>query len=125
LTELVHEDGQLFFAASNNATYLGTQQPAQQFEISRFSAIAHQRSMVVATTSGVSGLVSPNGDVSNQIVDTGGKVFLARVGLFDGRTFADTHPLFQYLFIVALVPLFVIRRIRIKPANSQEDRSSE
>ena len=125
LTDLVHEDAQLFFAASNNATYLRTQQPAQQFEISRFSAIAHQRTMVVATTSGVSGLVSPNGDVSNQIVETGGKVFVAKISLFDGRTFTDKHPLFQYLFIGALVPLFVIRKVRIRSAHSQEDRSSE
>ena len=124
LTTLVNDGAQIFFAASNNATYLGTSQPSQQFQISRFSAITHQRTMVVATTSGVSGLISPTGDVSDQIVDAGGKVFVARVGLFSGQTFTDKHPLVQYLFVGALLVYSGIRRIRAKAAKSDEDRAT-
>ena len=48
---------------TNNATYQGTAQPAQQFQIERMRAIQTGRSVVVAATSGISAIIEPNGNV--------------------------------------------------------------
>ena len=113
LTQLVNTGAQILIAASNNATYLGTNQPAQQFEISRFSAMAHQRSMVVATTSGVSGVISPSGQISQRIEDSGGHTFVARVGLYDNKVRADRWPLAQCLIIGLLSVLLALRKLAV------------
>ncbi len=125
LTNLVQGGAELFFAASNNATYLGTAQPIQQFEISRFSAIAHQRTMVVATTTGISGVISANGEVSNRVLEDNGQVFVAKVGLSQNRSFTDKHPLATYLFIAGLILMLGLRRVRINSAKSSVDSPTQ
>ena len=125
LTNLVNNGAQLFFAASNNATYLGTNQPAQQFEISRFSAIAHQRTMVVATTSGISGVISASGAVSNRFSGEGGNVFVAKVGLGSGKAFTDINPANRYLFLGVLFVLLLSRRLRSRTKGNAVDGASE
>lgn len=46
---------------SNNASYMGTVQPAQQMTITRVRAMEMRREIVVATTNGVSGLIDAQG----------------------------------------------------------------
>ena len=55
---------------TNNATYQGTAQPAQQFQIERMRAIQTQRSVVVAATSGISAIIAPDGSVRS-VLDEG------------------------------------------------------
>lgn len=56
----------LLVVQTNNATYGFTGQPQQQFAISRLRAVEHGRALVVAATSGVSGIVRPDGSVAAQ-----------------------------------------------------------
>ncbi len=54
---------QFLTVQSNNATYALTEQPTQQLQITRFRAIEHKRSIAVATTTGISGLINSQGAV--------------------------------------------------------------
>ena len=61
--QVVNQDAQFITVQTNNATYGQTDQPEQQFTISRFRAIEHQRAIIVASTSGISGAIDQNGRV--------------------------------------------------------------
>ena len=51
---------------TNNATYMGTGQVEQQFAISRLRALETGRPVVVAATNGVTGVISPEGEVQRR-----------------------------------------------------------
>lgn len=59
----VRAGGQLLVLPSNNASYGRSAQSAQQLAMARLRAVEHGRSTVVATTSGISALVRPDGEV--------------------------------------------------------------
>ncbi len=59
----VRAGGQLLVLPSNNASYGRSAQSAQQLAMARLRAVEHGRSTVVATTSGISALIAPNGAV--------------------------------------------------------------
>ena len=52
---------------TNNATYGGTSQPAQQLAIERLRAIEFGRSVVVSATSGISAVIAPDGTFLDRI----------------------------------------------------------
>ena len=52
---------------TNNATYGGTSQPAQQLGIERLRAIEYGRSVLVAATSGISAVIAPDGSITQQM----------------------------------------------------------
>ncbi len=52
---------------TNNATYGGTSQPAQQLGIERIRAIEFGRSVLVAATSGISAVIAPDGSLSQSM----------------------------------------------------------
>lgn len=54
---------------SNNATYNGTAQPMQQLAIARFRALETSRSVLVASTTGVSAIIGPDGTVLDSVAD--------------------------------------------------------
>ena len=54
---------------SNNATYSGTAQPMQQLAIARFRALETSRSVLVASTTGVSAIIGPDGTVLDSVAD--------------------------------------------------------
>ena len=58
--------GELITVQTNNATYGHTGQVEQQWAISRLRAIEHARSVVVASTSGISGVIAPDGTVQQR-----------------------------------------------------------
>lgn len=59
--DAVRAGGQVLVVQTNNATYGGTGQPAQQLGISRVQAVASGRTTLVAATSGVSAVIGPDG----------------------------------------------------------------
>lgn len=59
-------EAQLLIVQSNNAMYQGTIQIEQQFAITRARAAELRREILVVTTSGVSGLIDPYGQVVNR-----------------------------------------------------------
>ncbi|AXE38881.1 apolipoprotein N-acyltransferase [Acidipropionibacterium virtanenii] len=61
--DTVRHGAQLLMVQSNNATYTGTAQPDQQWQITRARAIESGRQITVATTSSLSGLIQPSGRV--------------------------------------------------------------
>jgi apolipoprotein N-acyltransferase len=63
LRDVVDGGAELLVVQTNNATYALTGQPEQQFAISRLRAVEHGRTLVVAATSGISGVVAPDGSV--------------------------------------------------------------
>lgn len=61
--DVVDGGAELLVVQTNNATYTGTGQLEQQFAISRYRAIETGRTVVVAATNGISGVVAPDGEV--------------------------------------------------------------
>ncbi len=64
--DAVQQGGELITVQTNNATYGRTGQVTQQWAISRLRAIEHGRTVLVASTSGISGVVAPDGTVIAQ-----------------------------------------------------------
>jgi apolipoprotein N-acyltransferase len=88
--ELIRDEmddgGQLLVVQTNNATYTGTGQLEQQFAISRYRAIETGRSVVIAATDGISGIISPDGTVLATAAQRTQKVLEERVPLAEGLT---------------------------------------
>ena len=61
--QAVRAGGQLLVLPSNNASYGRSAQSAQQLAMARLRAVEHGRSTVVPTTSGISALIAPDGQV--------------------------------------------------------------
>ena len=64
--DVINGGAQLFMVQSNNATFTGTGQVAQQFAITRARAMETRREIAVATTNGVSGFIGRDGRVEWQ-----------------------------------------------------------
>ena len=77
--ETVLEGGEILVVQTNNATYGRTGQPEQQFAISRLRALEHGRDVVIASTSGISGLVRADGTVDEQTDEFTQAVIVAEV----------------------------------------------
>lgn len=67
--DTVTNGAQAIVVQSSNAMYQGTGQIEQQFAITRARAMEMRREILVVTTSGVSGLIDPDGSVSFQTSD--------------------------------------------------------
>ena len=61
--EAVRAGGELLVLPSNNASYGRSAQSAQQLAMARLRAVEHGRSTIVPTTSGISALIAPDGEV--------------------------------------------------------------
>lgn len=83
---VVDGGAQMITVQTNNATYQGTGQPEQQWDIERLRALQSGRTVAVASTTGVSGFITPDGEVVARL-DEGETGFLvAEVPLRTGRT---------------------------------------
>ncbi len=74
---------------TNNATYNNTGQTEQQLAMSRLRAVEHGRAVLIAATSGVSAVITPDGAVQQRTGEMEQAVLNAVVPLRDGRTVAD------------------------------------
>jgi apolipoprotein N-acyltransferase len=79
----------LLVVQTNNATFGRTSLPPQQFAMSRLRAVEHGRSMVVASTSGISGIITPDGRVLDQSKEFTPVLQVERVPLRTSRTLSD------------------------------------
>ena len=84
--DVVNGGGQLLVVQTNNATYTGTGQLEQQFAISRYRAIETGRTVVVAATNGISGIISPAGLIVERSQQRTRAVLEHSVPLGDGIT---------------------------------------
>lgn len=94
---------------TNNATYMGSAQPAQQFQMSQVRAAETGRMVLVAATSGVSGVINGYGQVVRG-TRVNGNVAAARavkVPLVQGRTPAmAVGPFITYASLAVVGSMF-------------------
>lgn len=69
--DVVLAGAEVLVVQSSNAMYQGTGQIDQQFAITRARAAELRREILVVTTSGVSGLIGPDGSVEFSVADPG------------------------------------------------------
>jgi apolipoprotein N-acyltransferase len=86
LRDLVNGGARLLVVQTNNATYLGTSQLPQQWQMSRLRAIEFGRTVAVASTDGISGIVGPDGTVLAESSPATRAVLVRRVPLESGLT---------------------------------------
>jgi apolipoprotein N-acyltransferase len=87
--DVVDGGARVLVVQTNNATYNGTGQPAQQLAMSRLRAVEHGRAVLVAATSGISALVMPDGDVQARTRELTTETLVADVPLRTARTVAS------------------------------------
>ncbi len=85
----VTKGGRVLVVQTNNATYERTDQPDQQFAMSRLRAVEHGRAVVIAATSGISAIIEPDGSVQQRTQLATRAELEASVPLRDGLTLAD------------------------------------
>jgi apolipoprotein N-acyltransferase len=79
----------LLVVQTNNASFANTTLPSQQFAMSRMRAVEHGRSVIVASTSGISGIIAPDGHVLAQSGQMTPAIQVKSVPLRTSRTLAD------------------------------------
>ncbi|MDN4175109.1 apolipoprotein N-acyltransferase [Nocardioides sp. SOB77] len=82
----VRNGAELLTVQTSNATFIETDQIDQQFAITRLRAIETGRTVVVAATNGVSGIITPDGEVVTSAAPRTQEVLSAEVGLWSGTT---------------------------------------
>ena len=92
--DVVIAGGRAIVVQTNNATFGGTGQPEQQLAISRLRAIEHGRTVLIAATSGISAIVTPDGTVVQRSAEFTPEVLVQRVALRDTPTFASRIGIF-------------------------------
>ena len=86
IRDVIDGGAELLVVQTNNATYTGTGQLAQQFATSRYRAIETGRTVVVAATNGISGIVAPDGTIVQESGIRTRDLLSAEVQLASGRT---------------------------------------
>ncbi|GAA2749758.1 apolipoprotein N-acyltransferase [Kitasatospora cinereorecta] len=89
IRDTVNDGGRVLVVQTNNATYAETGQPEQQLAMSRLRAVEHGRAVLIAATSGISAVITPDGTVVSHSKELTSEVLTARVPLRDQRTVAD------------------------------------
>jgi apolipoprotein N-acyltransferase len=84
--EVATADVDLLAVQTNNAFYLGTAQLDQQWAITRLRAIETGRAVAVAATTGISGVIGPDGDVLQRTHTRRRQVLVATVPAGQGQT---------------------------------------
>ena len=123
IRDAIEGGGQLLVVQTNNATYTGTGQLEQQFAISRYRAIETGRSVVVAATNGISGVVAPDGSVVAKTEQRTRAVLDEQVALGDGITLGVRIGLWVELALCGLGLVWVVaNRLGRRRAPAKIDR---
>jgi apolipoprotein N-acyltransferase len=107
--DTINSGAQIITVQTNNATYGNTTQPEQQFAITRFRAIETQRPFLVASTSGISGIIQNDGSVSGRTNQFESAIVTGEAPLISEKTFSTKYP-HWVLILSAIVLLLAIRR---------------
>nr|WP_246283896.1 apolipoprotein N-acyltransferase [Nocardioides perillae] len=81
VSDLVIDGAELLVVQTSNATFTGTRQLEQQLAITRARAVEAGRTVVVASTTGVSAIITPDGEVSVRSRGRTGQVLTASAPL--------------------------------------------
>jgi apolipoprotein N-acyltransferase len=106
--QTINAGAQVVVVQTNNATYGNTGQPEQQFAITRFRAIETQRAFLVASTSGISGLIQNDGSVSQQTKQFRSEIVTGAAPLITEKTQSTKYP--HWMLITSLATLVISTR---------------
>ena len=106
--EAVVGGGEVITVQTNNATYGQTGQVDQQWAISRLRAIEHGRPVIVASTSGISGVIGANGEVQARAPEFEQAVLVESVTLPSSETLATRWGTLPELVISLIGVLAVV-----------------
>jgi len=125
VADVMRGGAQVLVVQTNNATYGGTGQPDQQFAITRLRAIETGRTVLVASTNGISGVIHPDGSVEHRSRQSVADVYVASVPIRTDRTLASAlGPWPQWLLsVVALVGLGLAMVERRRPSEVHSPES--
>ncbi|UTM39984.1 apolipoprotein N-acyltransferase (plasmid) [Rhodococcus pyridinivorans] len=117
VTDSVRAGAQLITVPTNNATFGRTEMTYQQLAMSRVRAVEHGRSVVVAATSGVSALITPDGQVIEQSAMFTPDLLVGELPLSTELTWATRLGPWPetVLSLIVVLPLLVRRRDRANP----------
>jgi apolipoprotein N-acyltransferase len=107
--DTINVGAQVITVQTNNATYGNTTQPEQQFAITRFRAIETQRAFLVASTSGISGLIQNDGSVTDKTKQFESAIVTGEAPLISEKTFSTKYP-YWGLVISVMFLLFASRK---------------
>jgi apolipoprotein N-acyltransferase len=112
--DTVTAGAEVMVVQTNNSTYGNTAQPEQQFAITRFRAIENQRAFLIASTSGISGLISNDGTVLAKTAQFEPALVTGEVALISQKTTSHNFP-HWVLYASALIIVMAWRRNRKLP----------
>lgn len=87
--DTVRGGAQVLVVQTNNATYGGTSQPAQQVAMSQLRAVEHGRAVLIAATSGITAIIDPAGEVIAELPEQEAGWLASAVPLRESLTVAD------------------------------------
>ncbi len=128
--EQVARGAEFVTVQTSNATFVGTTQLEQQFAITRARAVESGRSVVVASTNGISAVIGPDGLVRRQAGVGGTEVLIEDVELSDQLTPAVQWQFARQWALVTIAGAGLawsarsrLRRIRLEPEESPSSRA--
>jgi len=103
--DTINAGAQVITVQTNNATYGNTTQPEQQFAITRFRAIETQRAFLVASTSGISGLIQNDGSVTDKTKQFESAIVTGEAPLISEKTFSAKYPYWVLILSISVLLL--------------------
>ena len=103
--DTINAGAQVITVQTNNATYGNTTQPEQQFAITRFRAIETQRAFLVASTSGISGLIQNDGSVTDKTKQFESAIVTGEAPLISEETFSTKYPYWVLILSISVLLL--------------------
>lgn len=88
VAQSVNNGAQLIVVPTNNASFKETGLSAQQFAMSRFRAIEHQRTVIQVSTSGITGVINSHGQIAYETKLFTQDARVIQVGLHEDTTIA-------------------------------------
>jgi apolipoprotein N-acyltransferase len=86
--DAVNNGGRALVVQTNNATYGRSGQPEQQLAMSKLRAVETGRAVLIAATSGISGVITPDGKVAHRTKEFTAQTITTTIPLRDTRTLA-------------------------------------
>ena len=120
--DVINGGGQFLVVQTNNATYGNTGQPEQQLAITQTRAIEHNRTALVAATSGISAVIDSKGRILQRSEEFTQTVLQANAQLHGTRSPSDRLGEWPEWLLSAVALLAVVRgartgrRVRAAPA---------